>query len=232
MKYLSLNDDDNDNLHFCLVDFPEERSFFRFQPSLKMQHQRNNIVYNNDQLFVCSSKSFVNQLPYVHVSKESRESSLVKNKVYASLEEHIGWKINLYSDIHVSEDEEFLKVGDVIYLQFSEKDVFIKVDLKNKAAKEIHNYIVTQKELDYKAAQGLKKDDAETKKSIEEIIGSIQDGANVCFETLSSDAGAQSLGVMGSEGFWKIEARNPIVGGIVSWTNSFYRFRHLITGKY
>jgi hypothetical protein len=94
-----------------------------------MQHQRNNIVYNNDQLYICSSKQFVNQLPYVHVSKENRDLDSVKKvRVYASLEEHIGWKINLFKDIHVSEDETYLKVGDVIYLQFSEKDVYIKVD--------------------------------------------------------------------------------------------------------
>ena len=170
----------------------------------------------------------------MHVSKENRDLDSVKKvRVYASLEEHIGWKINLFKDIHISEDEVYLKVGDVIYLQFSEKDVYIKVDLKNKAAKEIARYTS-----DMRHAKGEEQNlmDMEggkgQKDSLDMIFEKITDGANVCFETSDYDTLGGGMKVMGSEGFWKIEGRNPIAGGIVSWGNYFYRFRHLITGKY
>lgn len=36
LKYLSLVDDDRDNLVFELADFPSERSFFKFAPTMKI----------------------------------------------------------------------------------------------------------------------------------------------------------------------------------------------------
>jgi hypothetical protein len=54
-------------IRFTLIDYPNEGSFFKFLPSLKVQTQKNNFIYSNDQLYICNLKQHINQYPFMFV---------------------------------------------------------------------------------------------------------------------------------------------------------------------
>lgn len=142
LKYLSLVADDMDNLTFELVDYPNETSFFKFMSSLKIQNQRNNFVYSNDQIYICNSKTYINQYPYIHLATSRQEET--KNlavELKANLEEKSTWRINIHQDLSVSEDKEFLKIGEVIWLHFSEKDYCLEAHLPSQRKDQALNWI-------------------------------------------------------------------------------------------
>jgi len=63
LKFLTLNDENPEDLKFILKDFPEEGSILKFAPCLNFQKLRTNIVYNNDAVILCSVKVVCNRPP-------------------------------------------------------------------------------------------------------------------------------------------------------------------------
>ena len=44
---------------FELIDQPSEHTFFKFLPSLKVQKQRNNFVYDQDLVIICTANPVI-----------------------------------------------------------------------------------------------------------------------------------------------------------------------------
>jgi len=54
---------------FELLDYPDEGSFFKFMPCLKLQKQRNNFVYNQDLVIISSSTiTWANRNPSLYAN--------------------------------------------------------------------------------------------------------------------------------------------------------------------
>jgi inositol 1,4,5-triphosphate receptor type 3 len=63
LKFLTLNDENTENLFFSLVDFASEGSVLKFIPCLQFQKLRTNLVYSGDPIILTSIKSVCNRLP-------------------------------------------------------------------------------------------------------------------------------------------------------------------------
>ena len=80
MKYLTLDDSDPDNLIYSLEDYPKEGSFFRLNPCLKMQTQKTNVIFSNDQVYLTNLKQHVNQLPTLFVGVDPKSNPTLSQR--------------------------------------------------------------------------------------------------------------------------------------------------------
>lgn len=70
---------------FELADYPDKDSFFKFQPCLKLHHQRNNIVYDRDIMVLQSADSMFTRPINLAVSisneiKKERSNAINRNE--------------------------------------------------------------------------------------------------------------------------------------------------------
>jgi hypothetical protein len=141
MKYLSFDDSDADNLSFCLVDYPTENSFFKLAPCLKMQTQKSNVIYSNDQVYLINLRLRINQNPrlMVHIDPKRREQDGFEYPslgISANLEKDTMLKVNLHLDIEMVDDTESLKTGDIIWLNYSERPYFVEASMPREAIED------------------------------------------------------------------------------------------------
>ncbi|CAD8133483.1 unnamed protein product [Paramecium octaurelia] len=140
LKFLTLNDENPEDLHFQLKDFPEEGSIMKFTPCLNFQKLRTNIVYNKDAVILSSTKVVCNRPPSLYTFykgqeykyKESKDKQLKKqfqqeikrSKIIGSIEYQTRWRVEGYhcasNNEKQSEFDDYLHVGDVIALYLSE----------------------------------------------------------------------------------------------------------------
>ena len=55
-------------LSFELIDYPNENSFFKFMPCLKLQMLRNNVVFDKDVLLIVSSSLICGRHPCIYTN--------------------------------------------------------------------------------------------------------------------------------------------------------------------
>lgn len=132
---------------FGLVDYPNDKSFFRFNPSLRLQKQRNNFVYNQDLVIISSTKQILNRYPTLCTNysesthqatstnvaggEEFKTSQKGQKIITASIEESKKWKLNLYQ-FQTNDDQDvnnFLKIGDAVWLNLSERNYYLTASL-------------------------------------------------------------------------------------------------------
>ena len=71
-------------LSFELVDFPNENSFFKFFPCLKLQNQRNNMIFSEDLVSICSTSLIFSRNPFIFTSLGDQKRSSIgkKSKIF------------------------------------------------------------------------------------------------------------------------------------------------------
>lgn len=225
LKYLSLRTEDKDNMSFCLVDYPNENSFFKFMSSLKIQNQRDNLVYSNDQIYLCNDMLMINQAPYVYLDiPNGLNDKTYKAMVHASLEDKVKLRVNLTQKIDVSEGEDYLKVGEVIWLHFSEKEYCLEASISEANKKSAIDRIYSSK----------MNDGQDVEKFSSNIIKSLQTNIDIKFIDLLSRRNSQNSLTSGlkPEGMFKIEEQNPLYSERVVWHMCRYRLKHIATNKY
>ncbi|KAL4511687.1 hypothetical protein ABPG72_012532 [Tetrahymena utriculariae] len=132
LKYLSVDDTNQDNYIFKFVDFPDQNCLFKFMPCLMFQNQRqttSNAVFNKDNLYIVSSKPIHNRKPYIFTDyagqKEINKINALQDessygKIYANLETTCKWRINIFQQPELADKSYYMNVGDSIWLNLSE----------------------------------------------------------------------------------------------------------------
>lgn len=132
LKFLTINDDNIEDIRFELKSFPNEGSILKFIPCLQFQKMRTNIVYSGDAAVVAAQKQICNRYPNlyteykgIHFGSKEEEKEIELSRILASIEDQTRWRINGYHCISEFEKgvktENYLEVGDVIALYLSEK---------------------------------------------------------------------------------------------------------------
>ena len=128
------------------MDHPSEKSFFRFLPSLLLQKQRNNFVYNQDLVIISSTYQLLHHYPTLYtnygesnllpgaasVNNPGKKALNGGNKVIANIEDTKKWRLNLYQ-FQTNDDQEinnFLRIGDACWLNLSEKNYYLTASLE------------------------------------------------------------------------------------------------------
>lgn len=259
MKYLTLNIDSTDNLFFELTDYPNEHSFFKFMPTLKVQKKRNNNVYNEDIVTLSSTSSILNRNPTLYtefiseaigepVFNDANHHNAGTAKIVADIENSRKWKIKLYDhDDHEHDKTQFLKVGDVVWLQLSEKKFYLRTNLQNDPFTEgsnSENFKFSHVVPDHFETSPSRKMNKKPDNNIKEPLkGDKEEEEEMSMLSSSMDDNRQSeefyqerilnslelefkevvqkklsnLSEMTTNGLWVIEPPNIYEGGILRW---------------
>lgn len=100
-----------------MVDFPNENTVLKFNPSLNFQKLRTNVVYNGDVVFLAANKLVCNRIVGLYSTYKGRKYEEIQNAkiddnyesnksymnevkdsvIWASVDQFTSWRVNAYS---------------------------------------------------------------------------------------------------------------------------------------
>lgn len=260
MKYLSLLDDEQDELVYHLVDYPDQGAFFSMAPCLKMQTQRTNYLYSGDLVTLINQQVHVNSNPKTWIggdlsALDEEGPELVSLPVYSNLEKHTPLKVSLFMDLETSEDVSVLKSGDVIWLNFSERPYYLEAQLPSSSLERTLSWITNQlytRDLGERAEAPVvggathetsnnnnQNPEVLTRNLMEKLLSKFKIGYRRIQESSGNngqpdpkEAAYVTARTPRSEGLFKIETQAMVTGERVCWTTNYYRFKHVLSGRY
>ncbi|EAR92909.2 zinc finger, C2H2 type family protein (macronuclear) [Tetrahymena thermophila SB210] len=145
-KYLqfdqkSVSDFESDNLKVSLNEEYSEETQFRILPCFSYQQESQGLIFDQDTVYVVSTIDSRNSVgdPYLHASKdigESQDQNKPKKKeMNVSTDKKSQWKIRIFCDYN-DERNGMLSVCDIIWINYSEKDLNLLVQKITENEKE------------------------------------------------------------------------------------------------
>ena len=139
-------------------------------------------------------------------------------------------KITLHLDIETVEDQMSLKTGDIVWLSYSERPFFLEASMPRDAIEDILSSVVDKMANQY-ADKGrtMESEEISTNFVMEKLMSTYKLSYK---KIIGGEEDSIEASVLKPEGLFKIESSNPLYGERVCWQTNFYRFKHLISGRY
>ncbi|CAD8158586.1 unnamed protein product [Paramecium pentaurelia] len=225
LKFLTLYQDDNNNLFLQLTENPDECCFFNFDPSLKLQRGRSdNFVYEDEIVYIACAKKYSGKSPYLSIIQNDTIIGLIDSKE--------NWKVNIYEQPF--KESTYMRVGSCVWILSSEMPLFFTCQRPEDPYYQMYlttknpNLAKEKKGILYEWYQNDKKDIKE--QFLNQPRELLLDGLQILLTLIKTPKIGQS-DELSPFGLWKIESNNVKLGGELKWDQT-YRLKNIITGCY
>ncbi|CAD8074919.1 unnamed protein product [Paramecium sonneborni] len=225
LKFLTLYQDDNNNLFLQLTENPDECCFFNFDPSLKLQRGRSdNFVYEDEIVYIACAKKYSGKSPYLSVIQNDTIIGLIDSKE--------NWKVNIYEQPY--KESTYMRVGSCVWILSSEMPLFFTCQRPEDPYYQLYlttknpNLTKEKKGILYEWQQNDKKDIKE--QFLNQPRELLLDGLQILLTLIKEPKIGQS-DELSPFGLWKIESNDVKIGGELKWDQT-YRLKNIITGCY